>query len=142
MKNTCRIVEGRLIEVDVAVGYQTVGDIDDMIAMLGAAVAKGPAGTRFVIAADWRMCRVFSAAVAERAIGMLTGPHMQSIERGAILHRADAATSVMQVFRLVKEAQFAFRKVFTDSTQMEDWLGEPLTERERLRLRVFLLQRT
>jgi hypothetical protein len=142
MKNTCRIVEGRLIEIDVAAGYRTVSDIDEMSAMLVETVAKGPAGARLVIAADWRMCKVFSADVAERAIRMLTGPHMQSVERSAVLHRADAPTSVMQVFRLVKEARFAFRKVFTDPAQMEAWLGELLTEAERQRLRAFLLQRT
>jgi hypothetical protein len=140
MRNTCRIVEGRLVEIDVAAGC--VADIDDMIAMLGATVAKAPAGSRLVIAADWRMCRVFTADVAERAIQMLSGPHMQSIERSAILHRADAATSVMQVFRLVREAQYAFRKVFTDPAPMEAWLGELLAPAEHQRLRAFLLQRT
>jgi hypothetical protein len=48
----------------------------------------------------------------------------------------------MQVFRLVREAQYAFRKVFTDPAQMEAWLGELLTQGERERLRAFLLQRT
>lgn len=142
MKNTCRVVEGRLVEIDVAAGYQAVADVDDMIAMLGATVAKAPAGSRLVIAADWRMCGVFTAAVAERAIQMLSGPHMQSVERSAVLHRADAATSVMQVFRLVREAQYAFRKVFTDPAPMEAWLGELLTPAERQRLTAFLLQRT
>jgi hypothetical protein len=142
LKNTCRVVEGRLIEIDVAAGYQSVTDVDDMMAMLGATVANAPAGARFVIAADWRMCKVFTAEVAERTTRMLMGPYMQSVERSAILHRADAATSVMQVFRLVREARFPFRRVFTDAGQMEAWLGELLGDGERQRLRAFLLQRT
>ncbi len=142
MKNTCRIVSGRLLEIDVAAGYQATAEVDDMIAMIVATVSTAPPDTRLVIAADWRMCKVFTAEVADRAIQMLSAPHMKKVERSAILHRADAPTSVMQVFRLVRDAQFTHRKVFTDADGMRAWLGEVLDDRERERLKTFLAHRS
>lgn len=138
--NACRIQVGRLMEIDVASGYEVVSDIDDMIAMIKAELGKLPADVSVIIAADWRPCRVFSAEVADRAHAMLTGATHRT-ERSAILHRTDQATSVMQVMRLVREAQFPARRVFTSTTAMEDWLSEVLTPAERARLRTFLGQR-
>jgi hypothetical protein len=136
-KNTCRIVEGRLLEIDVAAGYERVSDVDEMIAMIRAAVARVPEPTRLVIAADWRHCRLFSEQVASRTMDMLTGTAAR-IERSAILHGSNHPTSVLQVFRLVKEAQQEHRRLFTDVQQMERWLGELLNQRERARLHTFV----
>jgi hypothetical protein len=136
-KNTCRIVEGRLLEIDVAAGYERVSDVDEMIAMIRAAVARVPEPTRLVIAADWRHCRLFSEQVAARTMDMLTGTAAR-IERSAILHGSNHPTSVLQVFRLVKEAQQEHRRLFTDVQQMERWLGELLNQRERARLHTFV----
>ena len=111
-KNTCRVVEGRLLEIDVANGYQKVSDVDEMIAMIRAAVAMVPEPTRLVIAADWRKCRLFGEDVAARATQMLIGS-AERIERSAILHGTDHATAVLQVFRLVKEASQTHRQLFT-----------------------------
>ena len=140
--NTCRIVTGRLVEIDVAAGYRTVADIDQMMTLIARTTAAAPDGGRLVIAADWRPCDIFTPAVADRAVQMLTAPHMKLVARSAILHRAEAATSVMQVFRLVREAQFPHRKVFTEPSEMEAWLGEELDDAERARLRAFLVQRS
>jgi hypothetical protein len=139
--NTCRTVTGRLVEIDVASGYRTVGDVDGMIAMLAKAPSMAPRGEQLVIVADWRMCHTFTPSVAARALEMLTAPHMQHVERSAILHRAAAATSVMQVFRLVREAGFPYRRAFTDPVELAAWLGEVLDDAERGRLRAFLSQR-
>src|SRR5262245_12987446 len=112
-KNTCRIVEGRLMEIDVAAGYERVADIEEMIALIKATTMTMPEPTRMVIAADWRMCRLFSNEVAARAVQMLIASSAR-IERSGILHRVDQPTSVLQVFRLVKEAQQTHRRLFTD----------------------------
>ena len=136
-RNTCRIVEGRLLEIDVAAGYNTVGDVSEMIAMIGREFAAVPARTRIVIAADWRPCKLFTPEVAQRAVDMLMGVNPR-IERSAILHRDDQATSVLQVMRLIKEAQSPHRRVFTNPFEMQSWLGEVLSDAERERLRVFL----
>ena len=136
-KNTCRVHVGRLMEIDVIGGYKTVDDVDAMIGMIRAELARVPAGARVVIAADWRPCTVFTPAVADRAVAMLTGP-VPRIERSAILHLKDHATSVLQVFRLLKEAHFEGRRVFTVASEMEAWLEEVLTPEERTRLHTFL----
>lgn len=140
MPNTCVVRVGRLIEIDVAAGYKTVADVDAMIAMIGAELAKLPAKTRVVIAADWRPCTIFTPDVADRALEMLTVINPR-VERSAILHRADHATSILQVFRLVKEGRFEGRRVFTVVSDMEHWLGEILGPAERERLHAFLTQR-
>jgi hypothetical protein len=136
-RNTCRIVEGRLMEIDVAAGYERVADVDEMIANIRATTASVPEPTKLVIAADWRHCKLFSEDVAERAVQMLVGTSAR-VERSAILHRADQPTSVLQVFRLVKEAQQTHRRLFTDPVELQEWLGEVLGEAERERLSAFL----
>jgi len=126
------------MEIDIPMGYRTVADIDEMMRELSATVATAPLGARVVIAADWRACGVMTAEVADRAVRMLTAPHMEIVERSALLHRADAHTSVMQVIRLVQEARFKQRMLFTDPDKMEAWLAEVLDEREQGRLKTFL----
>ena len=139
-RNRCRIVEGRLLEIDVAGGYNTVTDVADMITMIAREFAAVPVRTRIVIAADWRPCKLFTPEVAERAVEMMSGVNPR-IERSAILHRDDQATSVLQVARLIKEAQSPHRRVFTNPYEMQSWLGEVLNDAERDRLRAFLGQR-
>jgi hypothetical protein len=139
--NTCRIVEGRLMEIDVAAGYRRVSDIDDMIAAISSHLTAVPPETRVIIAADWRPCTVFTPDVAARAVQMLTHVNTR-IERSAILARAEGATSVFQVFRLVKESATDRRRVFTRAAEMREWLDEVLNDRERQRLASFLAQRT
>ena len=131
--NTCKIVTGRLLEIDVGAGYRSVEDVDAMIAMMGAEFARVPEPTRVVIAADWRACRVLTPDVAERAVQMLSRSNPR-IERSAILHRDDQPTSVLQVVRLTREAQVPYRRVFTDPAEMKAWLGEILTPAECARL--------
>lgn len=138
-RNTCHLT-GRLLQIDVAAGYQTVQDIDAMIGMIGARLARVQEPTRVVIAADWRPCKVFTPDVADRALVMLTGVNLR-IERSAILHREDAQVSVLQVMRLIRESKFEHRRVFTDPEKMQQWLGEILEEREREQLEVFLSRR-
>ena len=140
MPNTCVVRVGRLMEIDVASGYKTVADVEAMIATIGACLAKVPPATRVVIAADWRPCTVFTPDVADRAVRMLTIANPR-VERSAILHRADHATSILQVFRLVKESHFEGRRLFSAVADVEKWLGEVLDAAERERLHAFLTPR-
>ena len=102
-RNTCRIVEGRLLEIDVAGGYNRVAEVTEMMAMIARAFGAAPARTQIVIAADWRPCKLFTPDVSERAVEMLTAVNPR-IERSAILHRDDQATSVLQVMRALRES--------------------------------------
>lgn len=139
-QNTCRVRTGRLLEIDVAAGYERVEDLEQMTRMIQAAVAAVSEPTQLVIAADWRPCKLFTPEVAARAVDMLTRTSHR-IARSGILHSSDQATSVLQVFRLVKEARQEHRRLFTDVNQMESWLSELLDEEEKQRLHTFLRAR-
>lgn len=128
------------MQIDVAAGYRRVADVDEMIAAIQSCLAMVPVDTAVVIAADWRPCKVFTPDVAAR-VGTMLSQVNDRIERSAILHRADAATSVFQVFRLVKESATDRRKVFTQVDEMRRWLGEVLSPGEQQRLTTFLAQR-
>jgi hypothetical protein len=135
--NTCKIVEGRLLEIDVCAGYRCVEDVDEMIAMMVNEFARVPDPTRIVIAADWRACRLLTPLVAERAVQMLSRSNSR-VERSAILHSQAQATSVLQVMRLTREAQLPYRRVFTEADEMKTWLSEVLTPAEIMRLTLLL----
>lgn len=128
---------GRVLEIAVRSGYRAVSDVDGMIEMIRTEYARIAEPTRIVIAADWRACRVLTPAVSERVVAMLVASNPR-LERSAILHNADQATSVLQVLRLVREAQLPHRRVFTDANEMEDWLGEVITPVERARVKALL----
>lgn len=136
--NICQIVVGRLLEIDVCAGYRAVEDVDAMIAMMREQFARIPEPERIVICADWRACKILTPPVAERVVQMLMRSNPR-VERSAILHDVRQATSVLQVFRLAREAQQdAPRRVFTDALEMENWLGEILTPEERARVQRML----
>ena len=129
------------MEVDVAAGYRTVQDVDDMIVKIRGAFATVPEPTRVVIVADWSACGLFTPEVSARAVAMLTTANTR-IERSGILHRSTQPTSVLQVFRLIREAEAtSYRQVFTASTPLCAFLDEVLSPPEQERLRVFLKRR-
>ena len=136
-ENTCRMVVGRLLEIDVAAGYRTVADVDAMIAATQASLEAVPEPRRVVTAANWSACKLFTPEVSERAVRMLLRTNPRT-ERSAIFHESAQPTSVLQVFRLIKEADAPFRRVFTERGAMCAWLDEVLDAEERARLRVFL----
>ena len=138
--NTCRVVEGRLLEIDVAAGFNQPSDIDDQIRLIISALKTVPHDVKVVIAADWRPCRLFTPETAEHAIKLFSDLN-QRIERSAILHRFDQATSVLQVVRLIRETHFDRRRVFTSADDAYAWLDPALNPAEQKRLRDFFAQR-
>jgi len=140
-KNTCQVVEGRLLEIDVAAGFNQPSDIDDQIGLIVSALKTVPHDVKVVIAADWRPCKLFTPETAEHAIKLFSNLN-QRIERSAILHRFDQATSVLQVVRLIRETHFDRRRVFTNVDDACAWLDPALTPAEQARLRDFYAQRS
>jgi len=55
-----------------------------------------------------------------------------------ILTAPEHPTTNLQVVRLIREAQNADRKHFTDPKQLESWLSPVLSVPETVRLRAFL----
>lgn len=139
-RNTCQIREGRLLEIDVAAGFNEPSDIDDQIRLVVAALgALGP-DARVVIAADWRACSLFTPETADRAIKLFSDLNAR-IERSGILHREDQPTSILQVLRLIRETHFDRRRVFTQPDELYAWLDPVLNPREQARLREFFDKR-
>lgn len=137
MKNTAELLDGRILHIDVAAGYNSVSDVDDMTRTLERICAGVHLPNRVVIVADWRGCHLFTPEVAERIPTMFRSVHTK-IERSGILHNENQATTVLQMVRLIREAQFPDRKVFTQPTEMAKWLGEVLTDAHKARVNKLL----
>ena len=125
------------MEFDVAAGYRSVQDVDAMISKMEATFASVPEPRRVVMVANWSACQLFAPEVGERAVRMLLRGNTRA-ERSAIFHQSSQPTSVLQVFRLIKEADAPFRRVFTEVGPLCEWLDEVLDAAERARLRTFL----
>ena len=139
-RNTCQIVEGRLLEIDIAAGFNEPSDIDNQIKLIVSVLGKVGPDARVVIAADWRPCKLFTPEVADRAIKLFSDLNAR-IERSGILHRTDQPTSILQVLRLIRETHFDRRRVFTEPNDLCAWLDPVLNPREQARLRTFFGER-
>jgi hypothetical protein len=137
MENSCVVKEGRLMEIRILAGFPSEADVDAQIERVKNVMAGIPPETRVVIAADWRHLPVMSAPVAARAVKLLTTTS-DRIERSGILALPDAATALMQFFRIVRESEHPNRKVVTSTSELEKWLVPLLTPAESKRLADFL----
>jgi len=135
--NTCEANVGRLLEIRVGAGYQSVRDVDRMIAMMQHQMSQLTAGQKFVIAADWRKVTMMSPETAARAREMLTRSNPRVI-RSTILTLPDRSAANLQVVRLVREAESENRRHFTSAHEQYRWLCDVLTEPEQIRLYDFL----
>ena len=137
MRNTCECAVGRLLEIRVAAGYRTVADVDEMIGMIRATVAKLPAAEKIVIVADWRPVQVMPPDTAARAREMLLGVNPRVL-RSSILTLPENPTTNLQVVRLIREAENPSRRHFSSPGLLAQWVSELLTPAETTRLREFL----
>src|SRR5215470_4679452 len=102
-QNTCEFVVGRLLEIRVSAGYNTVDDIDQMMQMIRDSVATLPPEAKFAIAADWRNVKIMPPDTAARAREMLSSVNPR-VTRSSVLTLPENATGNLQVVRLVREA--------------------------------------
>jgi hypothetical protein len=137
IRNTCEFVVGRLLEIRVAAGYHTVGDVDEVIRMTSDNLKTLPRSGKFVAAADWRAVRLMSPETAARAQQLLQSTNPR-LERSAILTLPESPLTNLQVVRLIREAENADRRHFVSAAEMHAWLAEVLTEDESSRLATFL----
>jgi hypothetical protein len=138
--NTYRVVVGRLLEVRIAGGIRTPADVDAWFEGVRAALTRIPPGKRQVVAADWRACSVMSEEAAERALFRLRQTNV-NMDRSAALATTASPVAVLQFLRLCRGSDATGnRRLFTDSQEMCEWLGEVLTDVERHRLRTFLAE--
>jgi len=135
--NTCEFVEGRLLEIRVAAGYRKVADVDEMIAMIAANVAKLGQDEKFTIAADWRAVELMPPETAARAREMLARVNPRVV-RSSILTLPEHPLTNLQVVRLIREAENASRRHFISPLEQHAWLSEVLSAAESARLWTFL----
>ncbi len=127
--------EGRLVELRVV----TPMPVEEMLDLRKTHLeVTGGVGGDFVVAVDLRLAQVFPPQITERFIGLMSQLNPRLI-RSAILINESAVLG-LQAERAIETAGNPDRKTFRDALELEQWLGEVLTERERSRLRLFLLE--
>lgn len=89
-----------------------------------------------VAVSDLRKSKVFPSDVAQELIRIMSRV-ADRIERSAFL-LPDSAILGLQLERAIEEGGGGMRRIFRDPEELKDWLGEALTEAEKLRLRAFL----
>ena len=132
--NSCEIREGRLLEIRVDPGYQTMEDVNGMYRDLMKVLGKH---SKVVIVADWRRCKLITEK-ALHGVGSILKDFNSQIERSGIIASSSSPKEVRQFLELVRQSGHKERQVFTDSAALHAWLGQRLTEKEQARLREFL----
>ncbi|MFO0681274.1 MAG: hypothetical protein U0234_04445 [Sandaracinus sp.] len=126
---------GRLIEARID-ALATRADADVYSTALGKVVLAA-SDARPVLCADHRRVSVYSQPVSDR-LAELFAQMNSRLDRVAILVAPTNATLFMQLQRIVREAGFASRRVFTDAPSARAFLGEVFDPLERARLDAFL----
>ena len=127
--------EGKLIELRVV----TPMSVEEMLDLQKThfAVTSAVEGD-YVVAVDLRRAQVFPPQITERFISLMSQLNPRLL-RSAILINESAVLG-LQAERAIETAGHADRKAFRDPAALELWLGEVLSEREKGRLRNFLLE--
>jgi hypothetical protein len=90
-----------------------------------------------IVLADYTQTKFLLAEHAAHLLQMYRR-HNDHIERSAILVSASSAVGVLQMERVIREADNPSRRAFRDAREAAAWLGEVLSVAERARLRVIL----
>jgi hypothetical protein len=110
---------------------ESMGVVADVKRVLGGVSGRG------VICTDLTGAKTFSQPVAERFVALMRSDNPK-IERSAFLVAREAATFGLQIERMIREAGNPSRRTFRSVPQIEAWVGELLTDGERIALRAFL----
>lgn len=137
--NIFRVVAGRLLEVRLDTSVRTAEDVDLWFDGVAAASTVVPPTKRLVVVADWRACPLLSNSAADKALERLRKVNPR-VERSAALAGRNSAVTVLQFLRLCRDSNHPNRRLFTDPTQMVEWLSEALTLEEQIRLNEFVLE--
>jgi hypothetical protein len=139
LRNSCRRVVGRLIEIRHDAGYQMQADMDALMARMKLLLVGRSVDTPVIVVADWRLCKqlVLATELADGILGVMNLAN-PCLLRSANLLRADMPTAFLQVMRLVSEAQLKVRRIFSSPNDLSEWLREITTAEEQARLALFL----
>jgi hypothetical protein len=135
--NVVRIQVGRLLEIRVAAGFRSAGDVAAVFQQVGREVARLPPGTKHVTVVDWRRCPLMAPEAADFLTARMAGVN-PSTERSAAIARQDAPVGVLQFLRVIRAAGFSDRRLFFSEDELCSWLADVLSPAEGARLRAFL----
>ena len=129
--------EGRLVELRVV----TPMSAEEMLELRETHLRVTRAiGGYYAVAVDLRQAQVFPPQITDRFIGLMSQLNPRLL-RSAILINESAVLG-LQAERAIETAGHPDRRAFRDPADLERWLAEVLTERERGRLREFLAEGT
>jgi hypothetical protein len=135
--NAYERVVGRLIEVRIDEGFRSPSDVDVLVVTSKKFLDNLPPHERVIIATDWRRATILGTGTVQHVINAFARINPRVL-RSAVLVMPDAATSIIQMTRVVNEARHRERQVFTASETLSAWLGEVTTPKEQARLDAFL----
>jgi hypothetical protein len=138
-QNTAAVRVGRLVEVRVDAGYRTALEVDHLFDEIDVEVEKLPYTLKIVTIADWRRMPVMAPEAAERLQKRMALLNARTL-RSAALVSPTAPVAVLQMMRMVREANFSDRKIFDELEPLITFLNEVLTAEESRRLRDFLFR--
>jgi hypothetical protein len=134
--NTAAIRVGRLLEIRPLM-YKSAAEVEAVSRTITGEVARVPSSMPIVAVIDWRYCPVMPSDAAERALAVMTRGNPRVL-RSAVLASLDSRIAMLQVVRLVRESRHETRRLFFDEDELTRWLGEVLTDPEKVRLSEFL----
>ncbi len=128
-----RLIEGRVFRLI------TREDADAYSDALATEVRRHPNDRAPVLLADHRPVMIYPQAAADRLIELFQDMNSR-LERIAIIVWPSNATLLLQLERIVREAQFSNRRVFRDAAGVLEHLGVTLGSTEVARARAFLAE--
>lgn len=125
---------GRLVEA-VMRSPVTLEDLNNADRAMEEATRSLQSST--IVLADYTQTKFLLAEHAAHLI-QIYRRHNEHIERSAILVSASSAVGVLQMERVLREADNPSRRAFRDAREAAAWLGEVLNIAERGRLHAIL----
>ena len=135
--NTCEVRVGRLMEIRIDHGYNSLDDVEDMRAKINRGFQQVGPEQQVVVVADWRHTRLMAAEASDSA-GKMIGSFNDRIERSGVVAAGDSPLAVLQFLRVIRESKHPRRKLCNDVQELKQWLGELLTPGEAQRLDEFI----
>ena len=97
----------------------------------------GAVAGRVVVCTDLTDARVLAPETSERFVAVMRADNPR-LERSALLLGNNSATFVMQLERMVREADSPARRTFREASELVEWLRPSLTADEEAALAGFL----
>jgi hypothetical protein len=88
------------------------------------------AGGKVLIAADYRQTKLLNQTEADALLAMFRR-HNEGIEPSAVLVSSESAMAVLQMSRVIKQANLPTRRAFKVAAELVEWLGDAASGSEK-----------